>query len=140
MPKEEIRTTLIMIGKGLLAAVSVTLAAMVLLAALIMVVAISDGALLIVNQLVKLTAVFLGAKTAVGIGGRRGFALGASVGLLYMVFGYALYSLLDGALAGAQLMAAEFAIGAGAGGLSGAICANMKPRKRSAGKTRARAA
>ena len=86
--------------RGLLAAVAATLAGMLLLAAAVIYLDVTDGALAALNQLLKLFSVVLGARLAVGVGGERGFVTGAAVGLLYMIAGYALYCLLGGALIG----------------------------------------
>ena len=70
--------------RGLLAAVVATLAGMLLLAAAVIYLDVTDGALAALNQLLKLFSVVLGARLAVGVGGERGFVAGAAVGLLYM--------------------------------------------------------
>ena len=77
--------------RGLLMAVAATLAGMLLLAAAVIYLDVTDGALAALNQLLKLFSVVLGARLAVGVGGERGFVTGAAVGLLYMALGYVLY-------------------------------------------------
>ena len=82
--------------RGVLAAAAATLLGMLLLAAAVIYLEVSDGALMALNQALKLLCVALGARFAVGVGGERGFFTGAAVGLLYMIAGYALYCLLGG--------------------------------------------
>ena len=77
--------------RGFLTAAAATLLGMLLLAAAVIYLEVSDGALTALNQLLKLLCVALGARFAVGVGGERGFFTGAAVGLLYMVLGYLLY-------------------------------------------------
>ena len=71
--------------RGVLAAAAATLLGMLLLAAAVIYLEVSDGALTALNQALKLLCVALGARFAVGVGGERGFFTGAAVGLLYMV-------------------------------------------------------
>ena len=130
MAGEDRVQTLLAIGKGLLLASVVTVIGMVALAALVIFAPISDGVLLAANQVLKVASVFLGVRSAVGVGGHRGFALGASVGLCYMVLGYGLYCLLDHGLASPYVIAGEFLMGAVIGAVSGSLIANLRPGKR----------
>ena len=82
--------------KGLLTAVALTLLLMVGIAALALGVRISDDALILLNQLIKFASILLGVTIAVGSGGRRGFATGMTVAMLYMTLGYASYAALGG--------------------------------------------
>ena len=70
-----------------MAAAAATLLGMLLLAAAVIYLEVSDGALTALNQALKAVCVALGARFAVGVGGERGFFTGAAVGLLYMVIG-----------------------------------------------------
>ena len=121
--------------RGLLAAVAATLAGMLLLAAAVIYLDVTDGALAALNQLLKLFSVVLGARLAVGVGGERGYVTGAAVGLLYMALGYVLYWQLGGALFSAPAMLLEMLLGGILGAVAGAVCANLRPRARRRGKT-----
>lgn len=118
--------------RGLLAAVAATLAGMLLLAAAVIYLDVTDGALAALNQFLKLLSVVLGARLAVGVGGERGFVTGAAVGLLYMALGYVLYWRLGGALFSAAAMLLEMLAGFAVGAAAGAVCANLRPRARRA--------
>ena len=118
--------------RGLLAAVAATLAGMLLLAAAVIYLDVTDGALAALNQLLKLLSVVLGARLAVGVGGERGFVTGAAVGLLYMALGYVVYWRLGGALFSAAAMLLEMLAGFAVGAAAGAVCANLRPRARRA--------
>ena len=118
--------------RGLLAAVAATLAGMLLLAAAVIYLDVTDGALAALNQLLKLLSVVLGARLAVGVGGERGFVTGAAVGLLYMALGYVLYWRLGGALFSAAAMLLEMLVGFAVGAAAGAVCANLRPLARRA--------
>ena len=118
--------------RGLLMAVAATLAGMLLLAAAVIYLEVTDGALAALNQLLKLFSIVLGARLAVGVGGERGFVTGAAVGLLYMALGYVLYWRLGGALFSAAAMLLEMLAGFAVGAAAGAVCANLRPRSRRA--------
>ena len=120
--------------RGFLTAAAATLLGMLLLAAAVIYLEVSDGALAALNQLLKLLCVALGARFAVGVGGERGFFTGAAVGLLYMAVGYALYWQLGGALFSAGAMLLEMLLGGGFGAAVGAVCANLHSRARRRGK------
>jgi putative membrane protein (TIGR04086 family) len=123
-------SALLTVLKGLLVAAGVTLAGMLLLSLAVVLLGVSDGALSLLNQLLKLVSVLLGVRIAVGIGGTRGFMLGATVALLYMVIGYALYWQLGGAVFSMGSMLGEMLLGGGVGAASGAVFANLKPKTR----------
>lgn len=116
------------IGQGMLAALTVTLPGMALIALAAAYAALDDGAILMLNQALKLAAIFTGARKAVGRGGTRGFQLGATVGLLYIALGYGICALWDGMMATGWMLTAEFMLGMLLGGLSGAFMANLPAR------------
>ena len=120
--------------RGVLAAAAATLLGMLLLAAAVIYLEVSDGALMALNQALKLLCVALGARFAVGVGGERGFLTGAAVGLAYMVLGYALYWQLGGAVFSFAAMLLEMLLGGAMGAVTGAVCANLRPRARRRGR------
>lgn len=115
--------------RGMLAAIGLTIAGMAVLALVVVYGHIGDGALMVMNQALKLAAIFLGVWTAVGPGGRFGFALGAVIGLSYIALGYGVCALWDGLMISGGLLAVEFLTGALLGGISGALVANLPARK-----------
>ena len=122
--------------KGLLAAVGLTLALMACIAAAAVFLSVSDSALTALNQLMKLAAILLGVRLAVGRGGERGFMTGMALAMLYMILGYAGYVLLGGSAFSAPDMLGEILIGAAIGAMAGAVLANLP----SAGHRRTRPA
>lgn len=122
--------------KGLLTAAGVTLPGMALLAFLVVYGNLADGALTALNQVLKLTAIFLGAYRAVGRGGTRGLALGGAVGLMYIALGYGICALWTEPVVTGGMLALEFLAGLALGGVSGALTANLpagkKPMRRTA--------
>ena len=103
---------------------------MLLLAAAVIYLEVSDGALMALNQALKLLCVALGARFAVGVGGERGFVTGAAVGFVYMVLGYSVYWAFHGSVSAPLVMLGEMLLGAVLGALSGAVVANLRPKKR----------
>lgn len=120
---------LLSILQGLLIAAAVTLTGMLLIALLTVFTRISDRLLTTLNQLLKIISILIGVRGAVGRGGSRGFITGAVVALLYMILGYALYVSLGG-VRSVTLMLGEMLMGSAVGAFTGAILANMRPKKR----------
>lgn len=121
--------TVLTLLKGLVTAILITLGGMLLFSALVVFFPISDTLLLVMNQILKIFSIFFGVWVAIGLGGRRGFAMGAAIGLSYMVLGYAVYCLLDRSMSPAVQMVGEFVMGILIGALSGAVIANIHPAK-----------
>ena len=120
----------IALGRGMLASLGVTAAGMAVLALAVVYTGIRDGALLSLNQVLKLTAIFTGAWIAVGRGGTRGFVLGAVLGLAYIAAGYGVCALWEGGLdVTGGMLALEMTLGLVLGGVSGALVANLPAKK-----------
>lgn len=130
MTREEVVRRLIRVARGVLAASAVTLVGMAGLAALVIYAGLDEGALTALNQALKLISIALGTLFAVGIGGEKGLVTGALVGMLYILAGYGFYSLIDGSETRVAVVAVEELAGALAGGIAGAVCANLRPRRR----------
>ncbi len=124
--------TLLLLLKGLLAAIALTLSLMAGIAALAVFLRISDGLLTVLNQVMKVAAILLGCVVAIGRGGERGFFTGMLLAMLYMALGYACYVGLGGNVPSVTEMLGEILIGAAVGSIAGAVLANMSPRKRMA--------
>lgn len=118
------------IAAGLISAILVTLAGMLLMAGLMMVVSVGDRWLMILNQLLKIGSVILGTCIAVPRGGQRGLATGTAVALLYACIGYGMYAALGGAGFTIGGMLGEILICAAAGAVTGTIRANVQPSRR----------
>ena len=89
-------SVILSILKGLLVAIAITLLGMLLFAALTVFASVPDNLLTVLNQLLKIAAIGLGVRAAVGRGGARGFVTGAVLALIYMILGYAMYVVLGG--------------------------------------------
>ena len=115
--------------KGLLIAVALTLACMLLMAAALVALQMSDRLLTVLNQIVKLLAIAVGTCVAVPRGGSRGLLTGVEIALVYMALGYAMYVLLGGGSFAVGNMLGEMLLGSAVGAVTGAVRANRSPRR-----------
>lgn len=120
------------LAKGVLVSAAFTIAAMLLLAALLLLLPIGDGLLRALNQAIKLIAIVLGVCAAAPRGSRRGLAMGTAAALIYIIAGYWLYVLLGGACFRASDLLGEMLPAAAAGAVTGCIRANLPARRRTA--------
>ena len=116
--------------KGVMAAAVVTLVGILILSFAVMLRGIGENTIQILNQAIKVISILSGVWISVGRGGEKGLVSGAVVGILYILIGYGLYSVIDGTQASASVMAIEETAGALIGGLAGVVLANMKPARK----------
>ena len=128
MPKTR-KSTLLALLRGLLIAVALTLACMLIMAAALVYLQMSDRLLTVLNQLVKLLAIALGTCAAVPRGGSRGLLTGVEIALVYMALGFAMYVLLGGGSFAVGNMLGEMLLGSAVGAVTGAVRANLSPRR-----------
>ena len=128
MPKTR-KSTLLALLRGLLIAVALTLACMLIMAAALVYLQMSDRLLTVLNQLVKLLAIAMGTCAAVPRGGSRGLLTGVEIALVYMALGYAMYVLLGGGSFAVGNMLGEMLLGSAVGAVIGAVRANLSPRR-----------
>lgn len=112
--------------RGMLAAVGVTLVAILLFALLMQWLKPSDTVIRVVNQLVKLGAILVGCAVFVGRGGDKAMTHGALLGLAYMGIGVCLYALLSGQQLPITAYLADLAMGVAGGGIAGAVLGNLR--------------
>ena len=112
--------------RGLLASIGVTLVCVLLFALLMQWLKPSDNAIRVVNQLIKLGAIFAGVWLMVGRGGERGLAYGALLDLCYMGLGVGLYALLSGQQLPFTAYLSDIAMGIAGGGICGALVQNVR--------------
>ena len=118
------------VAKGFLLAALLTLLLMAVLTVAVWRTDMIDATLTLLNQLLKIAAIALGVRAAVGRGGTRGFVTGAVLALIYMILGYAMYVSLGGGMHSVTTMLGEMLLGAAIGGVCGTILANMKPKRK----------
>ncbi len=114
--------------RGLLTAVGVTLACILIFALLMQWLKPADTVIRVVNQLVKLLSIFIGTWVMLGRGGERGLLYGALLGLVYMALGVGLYAILSGQQLPFSAYLSDIAMGVAGGGIAGAIVGGMRKR------------
>lgn len=114
------------LGRGVCIAVAATAAAVVLFALVIGLTNPTDGVIRIVNQLIKLLAIFIGVKAIVPPGSENGIRKGAALGLIYMGVGVLIYALLSQQKLTVLGYAIDVLMGLAVGGLSGMLFSGMK--------------
>lgn len=112
--------------RGLLCAVAVTLVCVLLFALLMQWLKPADHVIRIINQLIKLGAIFAGVRVMVGRRGDRGLLSGAVLGLCYMALGVGLYALLSGQQVPFSAYLSDIAMGIAGGGICGALVQSLK--------------
>jgi putative membrane protein (TIGR04086 family) len=118
--------------RGVLVAAAITLIGMLVLSAAIIFIGMPDTLLRVLNQVLKIASVALGAFLGVGRGGERGLLTGAGIGAVYAVAGYVMYALFgDNSFRVAELLG-ELLIAIAAGATAGAFFANLKPSRKTA--------
>ena len=111
--------------KGLLAAIGVTLVCVLLFALLMQWLRPSDHVIRVINQLIKLGAIFAGVKVMAGRSS-TGLLNGALLGLCYMALGVGIYSLLSGQQLPFSAYLSDIAMGIAGGGICGALVQSLK--------------
>lgn len=112
--------------KGLLVSVAVTVAAVVIFAVIIGLTDLPDSVIRIVNQVIKVGAVFAGVYAAVPKGSDNAIRKGVVIGLVYMGAGVLLYALLSGQQLTVISWLLDILMGIAVGGLSGMIVCSMQ--------------
>ena len=111
--------------RGILISVGFTVAAVIVFAVIIGLADVPDGVIRIVNQVIKIAAIFLGVRAIVTRGSDDSIRKGALLGLIYMGVGVLIYSLLSGQKMDWLGYGIDLLMGVAAGGLSGMILGSM---------------
>ena len=112
--------------RGLLASIGFTLVCVLVFAFLMQWLKPSDAAIRIVNQLIKLAAIFAGVKVMLGRNPEKSLLLGALHGVCYMALGVGLFAILSGQQLPWTAYLSDIAMGVAGGGISGAIIGGLK--------------
>ena len=112
--------------RGLALAIAATAAAVGLFAVVISFVDLQDGLIRVVNQVIKIGAIFLGVYTIVPRGDSAGIRRGALLGLIYMGVGVLLYALLSHQQLTWLGYLTDALMGVAAGGLSGMLLGSLR--------------
>lgn len=113
-------------GKGAFAAVMLSLVYVLLLALLIKSFDWSETIIAPANQVAKMLCAFVGAYIAVRKTQKQGWLRGALAAAVYMIVGFAVFSLLQGTFLPTTGYVLDLVIGVLVGAISGAVCVNLK--------------
>ena len=112
--------------RGLLWAIVATAAAVTVFAVILGLTDVSDGVIRIINQIIKVGAIFLGVRAITSRGDEGAIRRGALLGLLYMGIGVALYALLTHQRLSWMGYLIDALMGVAAGGLSGMALSSLR--------------
>ena len=112
--------------RALLVSIGVTLIGVLVFALLMQWLRPNDSVIRIVNQLIKLSAIFAGTWVMAAHNHQKGLIHGALVGLIYMVLGVGLYALLSGQQLPFNAYLSDIAMGVAGGGIAGALFQGKK--------------
>ena len=113
--------------KGVLTAVLITLACVLVFALLLDVTGMSENVIKPVNQFIKLISVFLG--TVLFVKGEKGWLKGLLTGLFSSLLSALLFGLISGGASFGISMLIDVLFGAAMGAISGVISVNLPRRK-----------
>ena len=115
--------------RGVLVSASITVISVAVFALILNWWDASDRAITAINQVVKFVSILAGVVSALDGQTQGGTARGVCVGLLYMALGYAMYVLLGGGSFAVGNMLGEMLLGSAVGAVTGAVRANLSPRR-----------
>ncbi len=114
--------------RGALVAVSISLVAILIFALLIRLLGISDGAIMPINQIIKILSIFFGVWFALRNDRTKGAMRGAIIGLVYTILAYLVFSILSGSFAFDISTFNDILFGTAIGAICGVIIVNVKKR------------
>lgn len=114
------------LGRGLILAILATAALVTVFAVVLSLTDLSDGVIRIVNQIIKIAAIFLGVWAITEKGAENAIRRGALLGVIYMGAGVLIYALLTRQKLTLSGYLIDLLMGMAAGGLSGMILSSIK--------------
>jgi len=136
MEKQTVKHAISDILRGLLIALLVNVVAVLLIAVVVKYTGVDQTVATIINQVVKVLSIAIGALVGFR-SGRHGLLLGAILGTLYTVLGFATFSLLAGKSLFEGVTVFDFLIGVASGIFSGVLAVNVRGIERRGTKRKA---
>ncbi len=112
--------------RGALTSVSVSLVAILVFALLIRVFGISDNLIMPINQVIKISSIFVGIFVALRNNKERGIVRGLVIGVLYTLIAYLVFSILSQSWSFNLTTFYDLLFGALIGAICGVIIVNIK--------------
>lgn len=125
---EKEKNSVIAIFKAVIIAIVVSLIAIIIQALCLKFFNMSEELIPIVNQIIKGLSIFLGCILSIR-GLKNGWLKGLIVGVIYMIVGFTLFSVLYGEFSANITLINDIVLGSITGLLSGVICANVGKSK-----------
>ncbi len=127
--KQQSRPMIMDIAKGVVIALIVTVAAVLALALIVKEKGMDSAAISAVNQAIKVAAIFIGAMISSRAAKEKQLITGALSGLVYIVAGYLIFSLIEGDWGDITLLLTDAAMGVMIGALVGLIFGKLLKKK-----------
>ncbi len=127
--KQQSRPMIMDIAKGVIIALIVTVAAVLALALIVKEKGIDSAAISAVNQAIKVAAIFIAAMISSRGAKEKQLITGALSGLVYIVVGYLIFSLIEGDWGDITLLLTDAAMGVMIGALVGLIFGKLLKKK-----------
>lgn len=127
LKKENGKNKLILsILKGVLVGLCVSLVGILLFAFILRFTSISDTIIAPVNQVIKGVSIFLGVFVGLKKHKEMGLLSGLLIGLLFTIFAFLVFSILDGHFTFDRTFLNDIVFGCVIGAICGIICVNLK--------------
>ena len=115
--------------KGAVFGLVITVACVLILALIVKQGNMSDGAINAANQVIKVASIFIAAFIAARAAKAAHALVGAVTGGLYVIMGYLIFSLVDGAMGDVLILLADLAMGLVIGMLTAVIFGKFLRKK-----------
>jgi len=112
--------------KGTLLAIILSLICILVLALIIKLANLDDTLIPPINQAVKIISIVIGAGYAAKNSRQRGWLKGSATGLLYILIGFLLFSLVEGGFSLNRILLSDSLMGIIVGGIGGIIGVNLR--------------
>lgn len=112
--------------KGSLIALSFSLVGILIFAFVLRFIAISDGAIKPINQVIKILSVAFGVFIGLKKNHDMGLIRGLLIGLLYTIMAFISFSILDGSMSFSITLINDLLFGAISGAICGILAVNLK--------------
>ena len=117
------------IFRGAFISVSISLILILVFALVIKFLNINENLILPINQVIKIISIFFGVLFSFNSRNKNnGFLKGISIGVIYTILAYSVFSILAGEFAFTLTSLTDMLFGGLIGGISGIIIVNMKKR------------
>ncbi len=123
---QRLNQSLVAVTKGTLLAIILSLMCILVLALIIKLANLDDTLIPPINQAIKIISIVIGSGYAAKNSRQRGWLKGSATGLLYILLGFLLFSLVDGGFSLNRIILSDSLMGIIVGGIGGIIGVNLR--------------